>query len=146
MSDYPRMMYRKGGDQQIHGFDVETLVVTDAEGEREAQGKGWRGSPSLAHGEIKAAPEVDVSSNAPGEAETRIQELTDQLDAATARADGYEAQLADTQASLKVEIEARLAAEKERDEVRARLAAFDRDGNGQAGGSLPRRGRPPKTE
>lgn len=52
MADYPRMTYRKGNERSLnlHGLQVDTRIVDDAEEEAAAAREGWRRTPGEAHG------------------------------------------------------------------------------------------------
>jgi hypothetical protein len=51
MSDlWPTMMYRKGTESNLHGFDVDTMVVNDEAEELAAAADGWFHSPAQAYG------------------------------------------------------------------------------------------------
>lgn len=57
MSEWPRMIYRKGSGHKLHGFDVDYRIVDNADEER-AAGKEWRRTPAEAHGKQPGMPET----------------------------------------------------------------------------------------
>lgn len=60
--DYPRMLYRKGGDAspEIHGHRVDTLIVDSPEDEHAASRRGWVRTPA----ETDTAPEPEQALRA----------------------------------------------------------------------------------
>lgn len=93
MSDqYPRMVYRKGGDQDVFGLKCETSIVETAQEERDLAADGWARTPFEAHG--VEAPKPDPLEDQPADDEKiglldeieqlqrDISELRDQLKAA----------------------------------------------------------------
>lgn len=66
MADHPRMLYRKGNERSLtlHGVQVDTLIVEDAEEEAAAVKQGWRRTPVEAH----------ASKNGNGNEEKRLRE------------------------------------------------------------------------
>lgn len=74
MSDYPRMLYRKAGEDapELHGFHCDTMIVEDADNEEYfTKTEGWRRTPAEAHGQ---EPEVVVPDT------PEAKELTDERD------------------------------------------------------------------
>ena len=124
MSDYQRMLYRKGDESspELHGLHCETLIVDTSQEEAAAAAKGWRRTPAEAHGEKSQLP--DDQSEALTAANDEVQGLLQEIEELRAAA-----------AVLRAE---RDAAAKERDETRELLKAFDGDGDGRAGGSKPK--------
>lgn len=125
MSDLPRMLYKKGDETaaELHGLRCDTMVVDSAEDEAAALSDGWRYTPAEAHGKtpLKAKP-VAADGTAEDERNGLLQEI-EQLHKQI------------------VELDQRVAAaEKERDETRELLKAFDADGDGKPGGSKPKLG------
>lgn len=46
MSDYPKMLYRCGGEMKVcEAFDVDTRIVASEDEELSALEEGWRASP-----------------------------------------------------------------------------------------------------
>lgn len=63
MSNYPRMLYRKGGEDEIFGLKCETSIVEGADEEKAAYLEGWARTPFEAHG--VEAPIADSTEDAP---------------------------------------------------------------------------------
>lgn len=40
-NEYPKMLYKHGGEHEIHGGKFHIAIADDAEGEQEAIEKGW---------------------------------------------------------------------------------------------------------
>lgn len=51
MSDFPRMIYKKGMGHNLHGLDVDYRIVNDEREMAQAEHEGWRQSPAEAHRE-----------------------------------------------------------------------------------------------
>ena len=49
MSEYPRAMYRDGGQMNIWGHDVDYRTVRGEDQENEALAQGWRLTPNKPH-------------------------------------------------------------------------------------------------
>lgn len=49
MSDYPRMLYRKGKGHKLHDVEVDYRIVADEEEYRSAKEQGWHRTPREAH-------------------------------------------------------------------------------------------------
>lgn len=58
MNDFPKMMYRAGGSEQIHGSNFATHIVNDADEEEAALADGWH----LTTPDAKAADKPDEGS------------------------------------------------------------------------------------
>jgi len=115
MSDWPRMLYRKGDEIEAHGLKCDTFVVDSAEEEREA--KGWHRTPQQAHGEKPVDDEAPCSDDEKLGLMQEVDELQTKLKSTEAERD---------------------AAWKAADELRAELSKVDRDGDGKVGGSKPK--------
>ena len=76
MSDYPRMLYRRGKEARPHGFDCDTLIVDSVDEEAAAAAKGWFQSPALAH-------EAEQEDR-----EERLEAEIERLEASIAKFDG----------------------------------------------------------
>lgn len=61
MNDYPKMMYRAGGSEAIHGGNFATHIVNDADEEEAALADGWH----LTTPDAKAAHEADDDEDKP---------------------------------------------------------------------------------
>lgn len=59
MNEYPRMLYRAGGVEEIHGGHFDTLIVQDDDAEADALDAGW----SLTTTE--ALPDASTGDDAP---------------------------------------------------------------------------------
>ena len=106
MSDYPRMLYRKGGEEIIHGLECETMIAETPEMEGLVEADGWRRTPQEAHGQPspRHEPEAQIAAAA-GEAAS----LRAQLDAERDARQAAEAELAearDTIADLRADLDA----------------------------------------
>lgn len=128
MSDFPRMMYRKGKETKVHNLDCDTRIVADDGEETKALSEGWALSPAEAHGvwpdkEGEAKADPDNLAPTPDEYKTRISELEDQI------AD-LNVALAEKDKLIEASTEARIAAEKERDELLAAPAKDQADEHG----------------
>lgn len=124
MSDqYPRMMYKEGGDQEIWGKHYTTRVVVDEAEEQKARAGGFRSSLTDAE---DAAPDGD--------------DLREELNQMRLRAEAAESDISDLRAQLQTAQARATAAEAERDEVRELLAAFDGDKDGKPGGRAKKAG------
>ena len=42
MTEYPRMLFRDGDEIDVNGIMVDTMIVNDLDGLREALRNGWR--------------------------------------------------------------------------------------------------------
>lgn len=51
MSDYPRMLYKAGGEELHHGLTCETMLAEGPEHEGMVHADGWRRTPAEAHGQ-----------------------------------------------------------------------------------------------
>lgn len=129
MTDYPRMLYRKGDKDspEIHGLRCETQLVDDASEEKAAQAEGWRRSPHGAYDLEPPQPDVDIAGCGEDERTALLQEVEE-----------LHRRVSELTTQLEAERAAREAAEKERDESRELIAAFDRDNDGKPGGSKPK--------
>lgn len=92
MSEYPRMLYRDGGDLNDHKlqdtplkimgkFTCDTRIVESSEEEAEAMAEGWAVSPDP---DVQAAAQIAASRDAEKDAEIAM--LKAQLEEATAPA------------------------------------------------------------
>lgn len=129
MSDYPRMLYRKGTSRstEYHGLPCDTMIVDSAEDEQyHAKSEGWRRTPAEAHGKQPEAitPDTPEAAALQDERDGLLQEVE------TLKAD--KESLTKERDELKTAL---AAAQKERDETRELLATFDRDSDGKPGGS-----------
>jgi DNA repair exonuclease SbcCD ATPase subunit len=136
MSDHPRMLYRKGGKDspEYHGLRCDIRIADDRDEELSLANEGWRRSPAAAYGEPEQADTPTAETD--DERQGLLQEIED-LRKQLAEKPTDEA-VADLYKEMD-ELRARAAAaEKERDETRELLAAFDRDNDGKPGGSQPK--------
>lgn len=80
MNDYPRMLYRAGGKEPIHGLGLfSTRIVSDAAEHEAAMAEGWRETTTEA---LAPAPEP-AEDNAPptrAELEKMAEELGIKID------------------------------------------------------------------
>lgn len=60
MNDFPRMLYRSGGTEEIHGALLSTLIVNDEDELDAALAKGWHLTTPEALGEYDAPPADDA--------------------------------------------------------------------------------------
>lgn len=138
MSDHPRMLYRKGGDDEYHGLRCKTHIAEDGDEERRLAKEGWRRTPAEAYGQEQPTDDAQSADLAAAndEREGLLQEIEDlRRQLSEKPSDKAVADLYKEMDDLRAE---RDAAVKERDETRELLAAFDRDNDGKPGGSKPR--------
>lgn len=78
MNDFPRMIYRAGGTEEIHGGRFSTLIVHDDAELDAALADGWHLSTGEAAAPAPAAPAAEVPDDAPpsrAELEAKATEL-----------------------------------------------------------------------
>lgn len=88
MNDFPRMLYKAGGPEQIHGAQFHTLIVHDADELDAALGDGWAMSTpeALDAAKPKAVPNTIPDDSAPAtreELERKANELQIKFDGRT---------------------------------------------------------------
>jgi len=114
MSDYPRMMFRAGTAAVLHGYECDTRVVDGPDEEAEALASGWASSPAEAHsGDLGHSDDPDA------------------LRADLKRAAEL---LAEARAERDDAIRAAVFVSGANEWLRAKIAPFDRDGDGKPGG------------
>lgn len=78
MNDFPRMIYRAGGTEEIHGGRFSTLIVHNDDELSAALTEGWHLSTGEAAAPAPAAPVADVPDDTPptrAELEAKATEL-----------------------------------------------------------------------
>lgn len=109
MSNYPRMLYKAGGDELHHGLKCETMIAESPEHEGLVEADGWRRTPAEAHGEKPATVETAADGELAGlradlqAAAELVAELNERIEALTAERDELQSKLADAQAPAKPE-------------------------------------------
>lgn len=127
MSDYPRMLYRKGNPQspEYHGFHCDTLTVEDAEEEQfYSKSEGWRRTPAEAHGKEPEAivPDTPEAKEIQDERDALASEVAD-LRADNDKLGGRIGELTAENEKLIAELK---ASEQERDALKAQAHAAAR--------------------
>jgi hypothetical protein len=105
MSEFPKMIYRKGGEAEIFGLKCETSTVESDAEEQEATTDGWHRTPFEAHG--VDPPKADPVEETAPESDEKLG-LLDEID-----------ELRREMSELRTRL---VAAEKERDEANKLLA------------------------
>lgn len=125
--DYPRMLYRKGGEDEIFGLKCETRTVEDAEEEKFfVKGEGWARTPFEAHG-VDAPKPDSIEDAAPDDDEklgllNEIEDIRDQLKASETALAAERDRAAKADEDLKAEIAAHEQTRKELKETADLLA------------------------
>lgn len=87
MSDYPRMLYKFPGVEEIHGARFATLIVNDEAEHEAAYGDGWEDTTTNAKRRAEQPEPVPVLEQAKQEQETAApDEATQDRDALKAEA------------------------------------------------------------
>ncbi len=168
MSHYPKMLYRRSrsasdGTVDVHGAPFATRVVNDSDEEAELGARGWAEFGEVANALQPEPVDDDFGDDgaSPASADTTVldglkQQIADGEKAlATARTEiGLANERVATLESEKVEgarqLEAALAdvnrLGSENADLKAKIAAFDQDGDGNPGGSKPNDAAPSKAK
>jgi hypothetical protein len=109
---YPRMIYRQGGDEDVFGLKVETSIVETLEEEQRLIADGWALTPFEAHG--VEPPKADPVEEEPPLANEELA-LLDEIE-------GLQRTIAELRDALAAAEEDRTAAVRDADDLRGMLA------------------------
>jgi hypothetical protein len=119
------MLYRRGGDEKVHGVDCETRVVDGPDEEEAARADGFASYGEVIAGQAGKPPPVDNFKESAGTG--RVAELEADLRAS--------AELLSEVQIERDEARDKLAdAQREIDALKAQIAPFDGDSDGKPGG------------
>ena len=74
-NEFPRMLYKAGGPEHIHGGQFSTLIVNDEAEQADALEQGWQKTTpdAKAYAEAKLAPKTGAKEPADNEPPTRAE-------------------------------------------------------------------------